>query len=144
MRNLIYILIMLLLFSCKKDDIFSVVPTIEFKSISPSTAQEYIDVINITISYTDGDGDLGENNPDVYNLFVLDNRNLIEYKFRIPELSPHGNEIAIEGNFNIKINGSGITDTSLSSQQVNYDIYVTDRAGNSSNSVSTSSITIEQ
>jgi hypothetical protein len=135
---------MLLLFSCKKDDIFSVVPTIEFKSISPSTAQEYIDVINITISYTDGDGDLGENNPDVYNLFVLDNRNLIEYKFRIPELSPHGNEIAIEGNFNIKINGSGITDTSLSSQQVNYDIYVTDRAGNSSNSVSTSSITIEQ
>ena len=52
MRNLIYILIMLLLFSCKKDDTFSVVTTIEFKSISPSTAQEYIDKINITISYS--------------------------------------------------------------------------------------------
>ena len=142
MRNLIYILIMVLL-SCTKDDTFSVVPTIEFKSISPSTAQEYIDDINIIISYTDGDGDLGENNPDVYNLFVLDNRNGIQYRFRIPELSPNGNEIAIEGNFNIKINGSGITNSSTS-QQVNYDIYVTDRAGNSSNIVSTSFITIEQ
>ena len=143
MRNLIYILIMLLFFSCKKDDTLSVVPTIEFKSINPSIAQEYIDDINITISYTDGDGDLGENNPDVYNLFVLDNRNGIEYKFRIPELSPSANEIAIGGNFNIKINGSGITNGSTS-QQVNYDIYVTDRGGKSSNTISTSSITIEQ
>ena len=143
MRNLIYILSIVLLFSCTKDDTFSVVPAIEFKSINPSIAQEYIDDINITISYTDDDGDLGENNPDVYNLFVLDNRNGIEYKFRIPALSPNGHEIAIEGNFNIKINGSGITNSSTS-QQVNYDIYVTDRAGNSSNIVSTSFITIEQ
>jgi len=143
MRNLIYILLIGLLFACTKDDIFSVVPTIEFKSITPSIAQEYIDDINITISYTDGDGDLGENNPDVYNLFVLDNRNGIEYKFRIPELSPNENEIAIEGHFNIKINGSGITNGSTS-QQVNYDIYVTDRGGNVSNTVSTSYITIEQ
>jgi len=134
---------MLLFFSCKKDAAFSVVPTIEFKSISPSTAQEYIDEISITISYTDGDGDLGENNPDIYNLFVLDNRIGIEYKFRIPELSPNGNEIAIEGNFNIKINGSGITNGSTS-QQVNYDIYVIDRDGNSSNTISTPFIKIEQ
>ena len=134
---------MVLLFSCTKDDTISVVPTIEFKSITPSIAQEYIDDINIIISYTDADGDLGENNPDVYNLFVLDNRNGIEYKFRIPELTPNGNEIAIEGNFNIKINGSGITNSSTS-QQVNYDIYVTDRGGNVSNTVSTSYITIEE
>ena len=143
MRNLIYILNMVLLFSCTKDDTFSVVPTIEFKSINPSIAQEYIDDINIIISYTDGDGDLGENTPDIDNLFVEDSRNGIVYHYRIPQLAPNGNEIAIEGNFNIKINGSGITNSSTS-QQVNYDIYVTDRVGNSSNTVSTSSITIEQ
>ena len=143
MRATTYILIVTLLFSCEKDEVISDTPIIDFVSISPTTAQEYTDDIIITISYTDGDGDLGENNPDVYNLFVLDNRNLIEYKFRIPELSPNGNVIAIEGNFNIKINGSGITNNSTS-QQVNYDIFVTDRAGNKSNIITTSSITIQQ
>jgi len=118
-------------------------PIIDFISISPTTVQEYTDDIIITISYTDGDGDLGENNPDINNLFVEDNRNGIEYKFRIPELSPSGSTIAIEGNFNIKINGSGITNSSTS-QQVNYAIYVKDRAGNKSNIITTSSITIQQ
>jgi len=118
-------------------------PIIDFISISPTTVQEYTDDIIITISYTDGDGDLGENNPDINNLFVEDNRNGIEYKFRIPELSPSGSTITIEGNFNIKINGSGITNSSTS-QQVNYAIYVKDRAGNKSNIITTSSITIQQ
>ncbi len=143
MRILTYILIVLLLFSCKKDDVLNVVPTVKFQSISPLTAQEYIDDIIITISYADEDGDLGENSPDIDNLFVEDSRNGIIYHFRIPQLAPNENEISIEGNFNIKINGSGITNNSTS-QQVNYDIFVTDRAGNKSNIITTSSITIQQ
>jgi len=143
MRNLIYILIMVLLFSCTKDETLSVVPAIEFQNINPLIAQEYIDDIIITISYTDEDGNLGENNPDIHNLFVQDNRNDIEYEYRIPELTPSGSDISITGNFNIKINGTGITDES-SSQKVNYDIYVKDREGNKSNTVTTSSITIQQ
>ena len=143
MKKFLYILILIVLFSCKKEEEVSVIPIIDFESISPNTAQEYIDDIIITISYTDGDGDLGENNPDINNLFVEDNRNGIEYKFRIPELSPSGSTITIEGNFNIKINGSGITNSSTS-QQVNYAIYVKDRAGNKSNIITTSSITIQQ
>ena len=143
MRRLTYILIALLLFACKKDDALSVVPTIEFQSISPLTAQEYIDDIIITIFYTDEDGDLGENSPDIDNLFVEDSRNGIVYHYRIPQLAPNGNEISIEGNFNITINGSGITNNS-NSQQVNYAIYVKDRAGNKSNTITTSKITIQQ
>jgi hypothetical protein len=143
MKKLLYILILVVLFSCKKEEEVSDVPAIAFESISPNTAQEYTDDIIITISYTDGDGDLGENNPDINNLFVEDNRNGIEYKFRIPELSPSGSTITIEGNFNITINGTGITDES-SSQKVDYSIYVKDRAGNKSNIITTSSITIQQ
>ena len=143
MRGLTYILIALLLFACKKDETLSVVPAIEFHNITPLIAQEYIDDIIITISYTDEDGNLGENNPDIHNLFVQDNRNDIEYEYRIPELTPSGSDISITGNFNIKINGTGITDES-SSQKVNYDIYVKDREGNKSNTVTTSSITIQQ
>jgi len=143
MRGLTYILIALLLFACKKDETLSVIPVIEFQSINPLIAQEYIDDIIITISYTDEDGDLGENTPEIDNLFVEDSRNGIIYHYRIPQLAPNGNDIPITGNFNIIIDGSGITDES-SSQQVNYTIYVTDRAGNSSNSIATPSITIQQ
>ena len=143
MRKLIYILVGVLLLSCEKEEVMSDTPIIDFISISPTTVQEYTDDIIITISYTDGDGDLGENNPDINNLFVEDNRNGIEYKFRIPELSPSGSTITIEGNFNITINGTGITDES-SSQKVDYSIYVKDRAGNKSNIITTSSITIQQ
>ena len=76
-------------------------------------------------------------------MFVKDNRNDIEYEYRIPELTPSGSNIAIQGNFDIIINGTGITNES-SIQNVNYDIYVKDRAANKSNVITTSSITIQQ
>ena len=141
MRNIIYLFAIVLLFSCKKQESSS--PFLLFESISPDSVQEYTDDIIITISYSDVDGDLGENDPDIHNLFVEDNRNGIEYQFRIPHLAPNNNSIAIEGNFNITINGSGITDET-SIQQVNYTIYVTDRAGNNSNTITTSNITIQK
>ena len=143
MKNVIYLCAIVLLFSCEKEQVIIDTPVIEFKSISPATVQEYSDNIIITISYSDEDGDLGENNPDIHNLFLEDNRNGIVYQFRIPHLAPDNNSIAIEGDFNITINGSGITNES-SSQQVNYSIYVTDRAENKSNTITTSFITIEE
>jgi len=143
MKNIIYLFTIVLLFSCEKEQVISDTPIIEFKNILPTTVQEYSDDIIITISYSDGNGDLGENNPDIHNLFVEDNRNGIVYQFRIPHLAPDNNSIAIEGDFNITINGSGITNES-SSQQVNYSIYVTDRAENKSNTITTSFITIEE
>ena len=141
MKNIIYLFAIVLLFSCKKEEEMS--PFLLFESISPTNVQEYTDDIIITIFYSDVDGDLGENEPDIHNLFVEDNRNGIMYQFRIPHLAPDNNSIAIEGNFNITINGSGITDES-SSQLLNYAIYVTDRAGNKSNTITTSTITIQQ
>ena len=143
MKNIIYLFAIVLFFSCEKEQVISDTPEIEFKNITPTTAQEYSDDIIITISYSDGDGDLGENDPDIHNLFVEDNRNSIVYQFRIPQLAPNNNSIAIEGNFNITINGTGITD-GTASQQVNYAVYVTDRAGNKSNTITTSTITIQQ
>ena len=143
MKNIIYLFAIILLFSCEKEQVISDTPMIEFKSISPTIVQEYSDDIIIAISYSDGNGDLGENNPDIHNLFVEDNRNGIVYQFRIPHLAPDNNSISIDGDFKITINGSGITDES-SNQQVNYAIYVTDRAGNESNIITTSTITIQQ
>jgi len=143
MKKIIYLILPLFLFSCGKDSSINPVPVIEFISISPAIAQEYTDEITIVIKYTDEDGDLGENNPDVTNLFVKDIRNGIEYEYRIPQLSPNENEIFITGNFNILINGSGITNGN-SFEKVSYEIFVEDRNGNQSNTITTSEITIQQ
>ncbi len=127
--------------SCKKKDEPTTTPVIEFISISPSSAVEYVNSITISFSYDDLDGDLGQNDPNVSNLFITDSRNGVTYNYRISELAPSGSSIHIRGTLNAVIKNTAITDNSAS-QQVTYSLYVTDRAGNQSNSVTTSAITI--
>jgi hypothetical protein len=142
MKNIFFILI-LLFFACEKEGIVSAFPEIEFVSISPTTVQEFSEEINITISYLDANGDLGENNPDVKNMFVKDLRNGIEYEYRIPQLSPDNSEIQITGNLEIIINGTGIVGGGIS-EKVSFEVYVVDREGNKSNVIETDEITINQ
>lgn len=128
--------------SCKKDKIESTItPQIEFVSITPSSAVEYVNSITITFSYDDLDGDLGENDPNVTNLFITDSRNNVTYNYRISQLAPDGATIHIKGNLNAVIKNTAITDNS-SSQSVTYSLYLKDRAGNVSNTITTSAITI--
>lgn len=143
-RGELTFLLIIMLFSlagCKKEEPISNSPEIEFVSISPASVKEFADEINIVISYKDNDGDLGENDPNVNNLFVTDNRNGIVYTFRVQQLAPSNSEISIKGNLDIKLNNSSITNGS-SSQSVDYSIYMNDRARNKSNEVKTSAITV--
>lgn len=142
---LLFLLFSSVLFSCKKDDeiIISTTPELNFVSISPTTATEYQDKITIVITYKDGDGDLGENVPDVKNLFLTDTRNNVTYQYRISQLAPSGQAVAIQGTLAIELKNTAIIDGSTS-QAVTYSIYAKDRAGNVSNSISTSAITLTQ
>ena len=129
--------------SCKKDEaIHSDTPTIELVSVSATSVQEG-DPITFKIKYTDGDGDLGENDADAKNLFLIDNRVNVTYEYRIEQLAPSGSSIIIRGNLNIELSSTAITNGS-NSQSVTYSIYVRDRAGNQSNTVTTESITINK
>jgi hypothetical protein len=129
--------------SCKKDKKIeiSTTPVIEFLSITPSTAVEYQDKITITISYKDGDGDLGENAPDVKNLFLTDLRNNVTYQYRISQLGPSGQVTPIQGTLTVELKNTAITN-GTSSQAVSFSLYLKDRTGNSSNSITTSAITV--
>lgn len=142
---LLFLLFSSVLFSCKKDDeiIISTTPELNFVSISPTTATEYQDKITIVITYKDGDGDLGENAPDVKNLFLTDTRNNVTYQYRISQLAPSSQAVAIQGTLAIELKNTAIIDGSTS-QAVTYSIYAKDRAGNVSNSISTSAITLTQ
>lgn len=134
-----------LIASCKKDDTDPTdpVPVITFESVTPATVQEYTDSLVFTISYADGDGDLGENDADVKNLFLTDVRNQVTYEYRIRQLAPTGANIPIQGNLNIVLDHTAILDGSTS-ETAAFEIYVVDRAGNVSNTVTSSLVQVVQ
>ncbi len=145
LKSFVYFFVLLCGFSsCKKDPaLMDIVPAIEMISISPTVANEYADAVIITIHYTDGDGDLGENSASAKNCFVTDNRIGITSSYRIRQLSPDGASIPIKGNLDIELGGQGITDGSTQ-QELSFSIYVVDRAGHRSNTLTTSSISIRK
>ena len=142
--SFITIVFLALMASCKKDQtVISAVPEIAFLTVAPTTVIEFQDSLVFTISYNDGDGDLGENSADVKNLFLTDNRIGITYTYRIRQLAPDGANIAIQGNLNTVLKNIAVTDSSAQ-QQATFSIYVVDRAGNKSNTVNSPVITISK
>ena len=122
----------------------SATPSITFDSISPIVAIKYQDTIRIVISYKDGDGDLGQDSTDSKNLFVTDSRNNVTSQFRIPQLAPTGANIAIEGNLDIVLPAQIFTNDNDSVETASYSIYIMDRAGHHSDTVTTTPITIKK
>ncbi|MBJ10479.1 MAG: hypothetical protein CMP66_03345 [Flavobacteriales bacterium] len=143
MKQLISIYILFFCIGCGNDETVSETPFLEFVSVNPKQVQAFEDNLIFTIFYQDGDGDLGENNPDLHNLFLKDNRNDIVYEYRIEQLAPDDANITIQGELNIELSGTGITDGSQE-QSTTFDIYVIDRAGNKSNTITSSNIIIFQ
>lgn len=137
-----FYLVSLVLVSCRKQKPpFSEVPEIEFVNVSPQAAIAFQDSITITFKYKDGDGDLGENNANSENLFLTDNRVNLIYKYRIKQLAPEGSKIPIQGSLSVVLNNTTLTDSSAE-QLATFSIYVTDRSGNKSNSITSSPIRI--
>ena len=141
MKRVFYILMPLVLAACGQGS--SEAPQISLEEVGPGTIREYQDSIYMRISFYDKDGDLGENFTDDPNLFVLDNRLGIAHEFRISNIVPGGAEVSIQGELEWTINSVYITGNE-SSETVDYDIYMVDRAGNQSNILTTPSITVVQ
>ena len=145
-KHLLRLLPLLFLLSgfgaCKKEKSeWSEVPEIKFISVNPSSLVQFSSPLTITIEYRDGDGDLGENNPDVVTTFVTDSRNNITYQFRTQQLAPDNANVPITGRLNIEIPSVAVVGSG-NSETFTYSIYLTDRKGNRSNTVSNSSVTV--
>jgi hypothetical protein len=144
-KNIFYCLIFLSFISCKDDDSeVSNTPILEFVDITPSSITEFQEEVTLTIKYKDGDGDLGENDPDIKNLFITDQRNNVQYSYRIPQLSPSGSSITIEGNLEVDLNSLSVVSSADSSEAVVFDIYIVDRSGNQSNTINSTAITVSK
>ena len=144
MRKYLYIALVSFVFlSCEKEELLSTIPSIELIKTEPTEVDALAEPIFFNIAYRDGDGDLGENDPDVYNLILRDPRIDVTYRYRIRELVPGGAEVPISGTLVFGIPNVFITDGSTL-QTVNFEIYVTDRAGNKSNVINSGVITISE
>jgi hypothetical protein len=146
MKKVLCILLLAIWISgCKKDEEkYSDIPAITFESINPGSVQQLKDSVIVTIGYTDGNGDLGENNSAVKNAFITDSRNDLTYSFRVKQLAPNDANIIIKGRLLIVIPQVALNNLSGTSETATFSVYVEDRAGNKSNVVNTSSITITE
>jgi hypothetical protein len=134
----------LLFFSCEKnstDPVFSKIPTIKITEVSHDTLVQFIDQLVLKIEYEDGDGDLGNANPDVNSIFVKDSRLENPDEYYLPPLAPDSAMVSITGIFNLELSttflfGNGTEESAI------FEVFVIDRAGNVSETVETTPILI--
>jgi len=126
----------------KEDDItYSNTPVIGLVSISQDTIRQYEDVLSIRISYKDGDGDIGFEDPEEYALYVRDIRLEAFDGFYVGPLAPPDAQVPIQGELNIEfpslfLFGNGTV------EQTRFEIKMIDRAGNESNLIETDFVAI--
>ncbi len=141
---LLPICILIFLSSCKKDDSLSgnsKVPFIKMLDVSSTTILQFKDSLVIRFEYTDGDGDIGELNPDENDLQIKDKRlSKADYYFVKP-LSPPGSDIKTKGIIAVQMKNTFLLGTA-NSETTTFELKLKDRAGNWSNSIITPIITI--
>lgn len=151
MRINITIAILLLLgmvfSSCKEDvpvvnDPISNFPLIEVRSVAPQVVTAYEDSIVFEIFYQDGDGDLGFSNPDSNSLFLVDTRIFTVEDFFVPMLAPEGAAVAIQGVLRLVLDRTILVDADATEEQLQFQVFIRDRAGNYSDIVVTPFITV--
>ncbi|MBX7242571.1 MAG: hypothetical protein K1X92_12590 [Bacteroidia bacterium] len=119
-----------------------VVPKIKIISISPQTIQQF-QPVEITVEYEDGDGNLGEENPDTKTLSVKDSRLPEPDMYHIPPLSPPDTEVPIKGTFKVTVRNVFLFGNG-DSEQLFFTLQLKDKSGNSSNSEQTQTITVNR
>jgi len=129
--------------SCSKKNDISEVPSIQMLNVNSTSILQFKDSLVITIEYTDGNGDIGEINPDKNSLQIKDRRlSNADYYFVQP-LAPPGSDIKIKGVIKVQIRNTFLLGTG-NSETTNFDLKLRDRSGNWSNTISTPEITIRK
>ncbi len=136
-----------LLGSCVNEPVFSEIPRIESlgmtKNFMNQASPGNQDSTRVTIFFEDGDGDIGG---DSLAIFVIDTRtDQVDVQFRVLEIPIEGVSNAISGEIAFPILASCcIYDTGqipctpsnpVIDQEVIYEVFLTDRAGNESNRI---------
>ena len=159
--NFVAVIILFFLFysPCNIGPRFSTVPEISFIGVNNDSIIQgnlFSDSLFLTISFRDGDGDLGTGTDGVFrNIVITDNRTGDPFtQFKVPNLDIAGAMTGIEGEITMKLfttcclfpEKENIPPCSspaeFPSDVLTLDIQMIDDMGNESNVVTTSEITI--
>lgn len=157
MRLAAYIGIALLFFSsCNDEPVFPETPAIEFVSITPDEPTQFsVDEMKLVIRYQDGDGNIGYlegSGAPATNLFLKDVRDVIPHdslrtlSFSIPDLTPDTRKPSIQGEIEITLTTPphfSFIDPNAQEEPLVFEVWLMDRAGNSSNVIRTDPVTIQ-
>ena len=161
-KNYLYLLqltLLLCLFgACVQAPQYPIEPEISFVSISKDTMiqgqTKNDDFLYLTLAFTDGDGDFGfPENPNEVNktiVFTDTRTQFSDQKFEIPYINDNGASNGISGELQIKLSTTccifppDVTDVVQSCDPSNqypvdevvWEVYIVDRAGNMSNTLS--------
>jgi hypothetical protein len=151
----LFFLCLTVLVSCKPEEEYPIIPAIEFNSFVPDG-----DEGKLTINFTDGDGDIGLKESDIRppfdtssvyfnNCFIdyeekvngqwqagLDQLgNPVQFKYRIPYVTPEGQNKALKGKIDVNITPFYYNPLSANSDTIRFRIKIVDRELHESNEV---------
>jgi len=143
--------------SCVQSPGFNDVPEIEFIGFSQSSMIQNslnTDSLFLRFSFTDGDGDIGsEDESREQNIIIIDNRTGDRYEaFKAPKIPEQGASKGVSGEVTVRLFTTCClfpdnippceAPPQYKTDTLTLDIYIIDRAGNQSNTVTSTPITL--
>lgn len=149
-RFLIFCLLFMGIIACDNKPIFPIEPHIEYIDMQPLEVSETSadNKITIQFSFTDGDGDLGDEvGGDKTSLIVIDNRtqfpdSLRTFRFQVPDLRPNTKKPSIMGKMSVEVLQTPLTPGTLK-DSTSFTVYILDQAGHKSNEIITDKVYIK-
>lgn len=160
MRFHYYLLIVSFLFclpqACVIAPDYPLEPVLTYSGISKNTIVQGVsntDSLYISVDFTDGDGDLGTEDENIFNIFLIDKRtDNLQDKFITPYVPPAGASNGISGEMKILVYTTCCffpdnippceNPPQYPTDTIEYELYILDRAGNESNHIITEPIII--
>jgi hypothetical protein len=160
-RQIFLFLLILVLSDCKQRPTFPASPEISFlemKKIKTMGSSGYKDSVTITLSFKDGDGDLGSYETQNYFADLLAKQDGVFKKIVVkdtipvvyldkngtfPPLNPDGRQGPIEGTLSYGVSTElAKYFGNLANVSIKFKVYIKDNAGHSSNTIETPEVTI--
>lgn len=143
-------------YSCVNAPDYPIEPEITYVGISKNTIVQgvsNIDSLHIYMEFTDGDGDIGTKDENIFNIFLIDKRtDQLQDQFIAPYVPSAGAANGISGEIDILVYTTCCffpdnippceSPAQYPTDTIQYEIYIKDRAGHESNRILTDLITI--